>query len=57
VAASAILADPASLYTTRAVSVHTFPTVEVVAGTPAATAPVAIAPEAHLTITVEARRG
>ena len=58
VAAGAILAGPASPYTTRAVHVHTFPPVEVVADTAqGAPAPVAIAPEAHLTITVEARRG
>ena len=43
-AAGAILTDPASPYTTRVVR----------AATPG---PVAIAPEAHLTITVEARRG
>ena len=58
VAAGAILADPASPYTTRTVHVHAFPPVEVVAGSaPGALLPVAIAPEAHLTITVEARRG
>ena len=58
VAAGAILADPASPYTTRTVHVHGFPPVEVVAeSTPGAPVPVAIAPEAHLTITVEARRG
>lgn len=58
VAAGAILADPASPYTTRAVHVHAFPPVEVVAGAaPGAREPVAVAPEAHLTITVEARRG
>jgi hypothetical protein len=43
-AAGAIIADPVSPYTTRVV--HAAP-----AG------PVAIAPEARLTITVEARRG
>ena len=58
VAAGAILADPASPYTTRSVHVHAFPPVEVFATTaPDAREPVAIAPEAHLTITVEARRG
>jgi hypothetical protein len=45
-AAGAILTDPVSPYTTR--TVHT-------AAAPAG--PVAIAPEARLTITVEARRG
>ena len=45
VAAAAILTDPASPYTTRAV--HAAP----------AAGPVAIAPEARLTITVEAHRG
>jgi len=45
VAAAAILTDPASPYTTR------------VQRAAAPTGPVAIAPEARLTITVEARRG
>jgi hypothetical protein len=44
-AAAAILTDPASPYTTRA------------ARPAPAAGPVAIAPEARLTITVEARRG
>jgi len=44
-AAGAILTDPVSPYTTR--TVHAA----------AAAGPVAIAPEARLTITVEARRG
>ncbi len=43
-AAAAILTDPASPYTTRVAR-------------PAPTGPVAIAPEARLTITVEAHRG
>jgi len=45
-AAGAILTDPVSPYTTR--TVHT---------AAALTGPVAIAPEARLTITVEAHRG
>jgi hypothetical protein len=44
VAAAAILTDPASPYTSRVARA-------------APTAPVAIAPEARLTITVEAHRG
>ena len=44
-AGAAIISDPASPYTTR--KVRAAP----------AEGPVAIAPEAHLTITVEARRG
>lgn len=44
VAAGAILTDPASPYTARIVH-------------PASSSPAAIAPQARLTITVEARRG
>jgi hypothetical protein len=52
VAAGAILSDPPSIYTQRALAHET----AAPAGYAEAAAPAAISPEAHLTITVEAKR-
>ena len=57
VAAGAILSDPVSPYTTRKVmQAQTAPAVRTADATPSSAPPVAIPPEAHLTITVAARR-
>jgi hypothetical protein len=55
VAAGAILGDPASPYTQRA-QAQAAPMAQTVDASAGAGSPVAIAPEAHLTIMVEARR-
>jgi hypothetical protein len=57
VAAGAILSDPASPYTTRKVmQAQTAPVVRTADATPNTARLAAIPPEAHLTITVAARR-
>jgi len=57
VAAGAILSDPVSPYTTRKVmQAQAAPAARTADATPSAVSPVAIAPEAHLTITVAAHR-
>lgn len=55
VAGGAILSDPASPYTQRA-QAQSAPLVQTADASASAGSPVAIAPEAHLTITVEAHR-
>jgi len=57
VAAGAILSDPVSPYTTRKVmQAQTAPALRTADASRSADSRVAIAPEAHLTITVAARR-